>query len=209
MATLSIYKRCVLLVIFLLSLSLSSWAQNPGVTPSQLSSQKYTYGLDTGVANAYAVSLPQFPYPFVAGQTVSFLIANTNTGASTLSINSNPTSPVTKQGNVALAAGDFPAGAIVVLTYDGTNWQLTNTTRGIGGGSSLNVVLNEVPSGSINGSNVTFTIAHTPQNGVISLFHNGVLLKPGSSFDYTISGTTITLNVAPIVSDNLTTNYFY
>ena len=68
--------------------------------------------------------------------------------------------------------------------------------------------MNEVPSGTINGVNVTFTILNTPI-GQIMLYLNGQYLAPGVGEDYTISTVTITLAVAPIVGDKLRVNYQY
>ena len=56
-----------------------------------------------------------------------------------------------------------------------------------------NVVVNEVPSGTINGSNGTFTLAFTPVK--LMLYVDGLALTP--IVDYTISGTTLTIGIAP------------
>lgn len=68
--------------------------------------------------------------------------------------------------------------------------------------------INEVPNGTINGTNVTFTLDNTPI-GQIMLYLNGQYLAPGAGEDYTISTTTITLASAPIVGDKLLANYQY
>lgn len=69
---------------------------------------------------------------------------------------------------------------------------------GGGGGSALFVdEVQEVPSGTINGSNVTFTLSATPVAGTVKLFKNGLLLLAGAGNDYTISGATITMATAP------------
>lgn len=68
--------------------------------------------------------------------------------------------------------------------------------------------INEVPNGTINGVNVTFTLDYTPI-GQIMLYLNGQYLAPGAGEDYTISTTTITLAAAPIVGDKLLANYQY
>ena len=65
----------------------------------------------------------------------------------------------------------------------------------------------EVPSGTIDGSNKTFTIAHTPISGSLKLFLNGMLLKEND--DYTLSGTTITMNYAPESGSNFIASYRY
>ena len=52
----------------------------------------------------------------------------------------------------------------------------------------------EVPTGSFNGSNVTFTLAGTPNPAAsLILILNGSVLKPGAGNDYVLSGDTITL----------------
>jgi len=68
----------------------------------------------------------------------------------------------------------------------------------------------ETPSGTMDGSNQTFTLAHTPA-GNIELFWNGNLLKEGVGYDFTISGTTITLigTNKPNLGDNMIAVYVY
>ena len=70
-------------------------------------------------------------------------------------------------------------------------------------------VCREVPVGSINGSNTVFTIANVPTPNSEQVFLNGILLNSGVGNDYTISGTTITFSVPPLVEDFVLVNYFY
>lgn len=66
------------------------------------------------------------------------------------------------------------------------------------GGSSIGTAVNnETPSGTFDGINATFTLAHTPLSGTLQLFLNGAFQHPGVSADYTLSGSTITYNAAP------------
>ena len=64
-------------------------------------------------------------------------------------------------------------------------------------------IANEIPSGTINSINVTFTLANTPVAGSVSVFLNGLYQAQGSGLDYTISGTTITFNKAPRTNSEL------
>lgn len=57
-------------------------------------------------------------------------------------------------------------------------------------GLQLTVVWNETPSGSINGSNAAFTLAHLPVAGTLMLIVNGLMMLEGG--DYNLSGTTVT-----------------
>ncbi len=64
----------------------------------------------------------------------------------------------------------------------------------------------EIPSGIINGSNVTFTLSSAPQ-GEVMLFYNGQRLRSGAGNDFTMSGATITMAFAPTGSDVLMCDY--
>jgi hypothetical protein len=56
----------------------------------------------------------------------------------------------------------------------------------------------EVPAGTINGSNTVFTLTYTPSAGSLIFMVNGVAQNPfGSTRDFTISGATITMTTAP------------
>ena len=68
--------------------------------------------------------------------------------------------------------------------------------------------INEIPTGSINGVNMVFTLAHTPIDQIM-LYLNGQYMTVGAGEDYTISGSTITMNSAPIVGDKIRSNYPY
>jgi hypothetical protein len=82
------------------------------------------------------------------------------------------------------------------LSYDNSNYLTTS-----------NFVYNEVPSGTINGSNVTFTLANTPTTGTVRLYINGLRMDASQ---YSITGATITYSVAPSntgFSDKLLADY--
>lgn len=79
--------------------------------------------------------------------------------------------------------------------------------RLIGPSGSSTDVWSETPSGTIDGSNVTFTLAHTPTAGSVALYLNGARQKVTD--DYTISGTTITFISAPLTGSNLLADYVY
>lgn len=64
-----------------------------------------------------------------------------------------------------------------------------------------------VPTGTINGSNVTFSLASTPVAGTEIVYLNGLRLKRGAGDDYQISGATITMNDAPLTGDVLLVDF--
>lgn len=69
------------------------------------------------------------------------------------------------------------------------------------------IVTEEIPSGTINGSNVTFTLANTPVAGTVRVYLNGLRQRSGGN-DYSISGVTITYTTAPTTGDILLCDYF-
>jgi len=69
--------------------------------------------------------------------------------------------------------------------------------------------LSEIPTGVIDGSNVTFTLAHTPTGGQIMLYLNGQYMTVGVGEDYILSGITITMAAPLIPGDKIRTNYQY
>ena len=89
---------------------------------------------------------------------------------------------------------DCDTAATSKLLYDLATGRFSCGTDQSGAGTDLT---RETPSGSINGSNVTFTLSTTPVAGSEVLFLNGQLQEQGASSDYTISGDTITFADAP------------
>lgn len=73
---------------------------------------------------------------------------------------------------------------------------------------SLFQVGSVTPTGVVNGVNVTFTVSPVPVAGLfLLLFRNGLLQTIGGANDYTLSGGTITFNVAPLTNDVLVAVY--
>lgn len=97
-----------------------------------------------------------------------------------------------------------------VLIGNGSGYTLATISGGAGitvtnGAGSISLAVNtttilakgdfvvrEIPTGTVNGSNATFTLAATPVSGSEHVFVNGVLQNVGAGNDYTISGATIT-----------------
>jgi hypothetical protein len=76
----------------------------------------------------------------------------------------------------------------------------------IAGSSNAVPVYGEVPSGTADGSNVTFVLASAPTPASsLQLFVNGDFQIQGTN--YTISGATITFMQAPADGDQITAFY--
>lgn len=67
--------------------------------------------------------------------------------------------------------------------------------------------VDETPSGTVDGSNVTFTLSQTPfdSGDAVQVFLNG--LKQDRTADWSISGTTITFVTAPALGQSVRVNY--
>lgn len=64
----------------------------------------------------------------------------------------------------------------------------------------------ETPSGLINGSNTVYTLSQTPlENAAVDVYLDG--LKQIPTTDYSVSGSTITFVVAPVVGQTLRVDY--
>lgn len=66
-------------------------------------------------------------------------------------------------------------------------------------------VLNEIPSGAINGSNATFGTAQTFTAGTLRVYLNG--LRQRQLEDYVEGVQAFTMNIAPLLGDSLIVDY--
>ena len=76
---------------------------------------------------------------YAAGQMFYFVATGDNTGAVTLNIDSLGAKAVTRDGSVALAAGDIKSGEVVVVVYDGTRFQVVSQLNSAGNATFANV----------------------------------------------------------------------
>lgn len=121
-------------------------------------------------------------------------------------------SVVTANGFAGSVANASTTPAITLTTsvtglLKGNGTAISAATVGTDYLAPSNFVTRETPSGSVNGSNVTFTLANTPVSGTEHVYLNGILQDPGAGQDYTISGSTITYLAAPISGDKIRVSY--
>ncbi len=87
-------------------------------------------------------------------------------------------------------------------------WRISNTifAADLYNGTMVN---NEIPSGSINGTNVAFNIAAAFAPGTLAVYLNGKRLVKGSGNDYTENSslTGFTMQYAPVAGDVLMVDY--
>lgn len=102
------------------------------------------------------------------------------------------------------------SGVLTPVTLSGDVSSVSNTgsvALASGVMKATNYITRETPSGSVNGSNTSYTLANTPVAGSESVFLNGILQEPGAGNDYTISSATITYLTAPATGDKIRVSY--
>jgi hypothetical protein len=130
---------------------------------------------------------------YAAGNLFSFVAANTNTGATTINLNSLGAKSITKFGSTALAAGDIVSGQLYLIEYDGTRFQLINPS-GILGVSNISFGSTGLtPSTSTSGS---VTVA-----GTLAATNGGTGLTSLGTGVATWLGTPSSANLLAAVSD--------
>ncbi len=140
------------------------------------------------------------------------LLAGTNGGTGVSSTATYPASGTIMITTTGVTAAQLPnpsastLGGIESLDCTGSGHVVKISTSGVptcaaDGGVNLNQA---APTGTINGSNVTFTLSPSPAAaGNVNCFMNGVQQQQGAGNDYTISGATITYLTAPPTGSKL------
>lgn len=116
------------------TLAISGTASTNQIADGAVTAVKGAYGpwfycVDGGGANTIeltaATSATALPTTLVAGQLYRFPVNTLNTGAVTVAVDAIAgTKALTKQGTLALVAGDLRAGQVAEILYDGTQFQL-------------------------------------------------------------------------------------
>jgi hypothetical protein len=124
------------------------------VQVAQLQQQAGNYAVDTGSANAYAVTLNPVPssLTFLIGVPIRVKIATANTGASTLTVNGLASTVIKNPDGTGLINGQLAAGGIAVFMFDGTQFEIQSVPGfhpGFTNGGSFG------PSGSLGGTGTT------------------------------------------------------
>lgn len=203
---------------------MDAWTEVPGML---LSVEEGTVNADTlwlstadlgGTLGSTSITFTQLPGPSDilagAGLTRTGQTINAVAGDGSIVVNADEFH-VAVSGSGAISA----AGALAFLPDNTTIEINSNTARVKPGGIGetqlgagtyqkvANIVTRETPTGSINSSNTSFSLANTPVSGSEQVFLNGMLQEPGAGNDYTISGGTITYLNAPITGDRLRVTY--
>ena len=79
------------------------------------------YGIDSGAADAYVVTLPNTAATFLDGMQVVFKASAANTGACTVNVDSLGAKSITRHDGTTPVAGDIGADKITELRYNSTS----------------------------------------------------------------------------------------
>jgi hypothetical protein len=99
--------------------------------------QYVNFAVDTGAANAMAITLNPPLDSYSAGFPLRVSVAATNTGATTINVNSLGARAVKRPDGSDLQAGDIVAGMIANLVDTGAMFQLQNALHGVAGTSNV------------------------------------------------------------------------
>ena len=130
---------------------------------------------------------------YATGAQYSFIAQNTNTSAVTIDIDTLGVKSITKNGSTPLLAGDILAGALVLIEYDGTRFQLLTV-----GKTTFNYILE------------TTTISATAATGTINF---DALTQPilyyttNASANWTLNirgNSTTSMNTAMAIGQTMT-----
>jgi hypothetical protein len=113
----------------------------------------------------------------------------------------------TAQNKIRIGNGNGSSGGGVTDTTALHNQIAQNTSAIALRIPIANYIVRESPTGTYNSSNVVFNLAHTPVSGKEMVYLNGVLQY--LTDDYTISGATLTMVVAPRSTDKIRVTYIY
>lgn len=104
-------------------------ALNQYATASQVQNGDLIELSSVSGTNTITATAPLSMAAYAQGQMFTFVSAGANTGATTININSLGAKSITKLGTTALSSGDIASGAVCVIVYDGTRFQLVGGGR--------------------------------------------------------------------------------
>lgn len=178
----------------------------------------------TGIDTSASTGVPRIAAGvWTANAGVSHLAASTSADLAGVLSNETgsglavfATSPALTTPTIAVgsdATGDLyyrSAGGVFTRLPIGTAGQTLAVSAGLPAWSTGNgtFVPLETPAGTVNGTNTDFTLANAPTGSTQHVYLNGQVLDLGAGNDYTISGVTITFNVAPPTGDKIRVSYF-
>lgn len=160
-------------------------------------------GTDALFAEPQNAAVPSYS----TNQTFFFIATATNTSAVTINISGLGAKAILKNGATALIAGDIMAGAVIQISYDGTQFQLVSTPAA----TYLNKALGGTVSGATTFSGATTLSAITNTGCKIRDTGGDNTLRFGPGVNYTADRVLTTVTDADTVlgGNNLGAPYGY
>lgn len=185
-----------------------TWQVPASTTPLTLSEIRVTGtsgGGTDGESSAFVDA--EVPAGTPNGTTTVFTLTKTPSPAASLEVYRNgvlqkQSVDYTLSGSsITFASGSIPQTSDLLQAF----YRVSGTVTAVSFADA------ETPSGSINGTNLVFTLAHAPNAALsLRLYRNGILLLQNT--DYTLSGSTITFSdtsKTPRTGDSLVAFYRY
>jgi hypothetical protein len=175
------------------NLTVAPTAQTHAARVQDTVNNTFAYGGTTaGAANTYTVSLSPALTAYAAGQEIEVIFNATNTGASTLNVNSLGAKAITYLDTTALVGNELYAGIPYKLFYDGTRFRIISFANTV----PTDYVPTYGASGSMGFNTVTTTTAKWHYQGGRIFFE---LVFSGTTVSTAAANITATL---PVVSPN-------
>lgn len=134
--------------------------------------------------DTYTATIAPAPSAYATNQTFLIRFTNANTGASTINLNGLGAKSLVKNGATALASGDIPAGAILLISYDGTNFQVVGGINASSGGAFVpydkatqTTDITGGPYDVDNASSSGFTIVNGTITTQIVILDGGIIIQ--------------------------------
>ncbi|AOT70680.1 Kelch repeat-containing protein [Geosporobacter ferrireducens] len=157
------------------------------------------YGVTSGSANTYTLTLNPALTAYTAGVCVAVKIHAANTGASTININGVGAKSIRDSKGNVLTSGKLVLNSVYTLRYDGTNFILQ------GEGASGNATASDLLSGKTATTDAGEIVGTMPNRGAVTItpsnsnqtisagYHNGSGIVSAVTFDASrvLTGTTI------------------
>lgn len=142
----------------------------------------------------------EIPHGAVDGSNIAFTLANIPVPATSLKLFDN--------GVLQIQGTDYTISGLTITFANAPNVGDELIAYYVYSVAATNFADNETPSGTVNGTNPAFGLAHTPNPaGSLNLYVNGVLQLFGT--DFTLATATITFSSAPSTGAILTAFYRY
>lgn len=129
----------------------------PNLNAKSIQDAKWTYAADAGGSDDYAITLVPTPAAYTEGQTFVFKANTANTGSATLNVNGLGAKTIKKNHDQDLETGDIEAASIIVVTYDGTNFQMHTQQASMPSTATLSSVGSFFAAAPAQGISSTFT----------------------------------------------------